>query len=254
MTESEKIEVIEFNYKDLLDSKFPLLEKFREFAPGSYRHSQNVSQLCESVAIELELDTDLMKCAGLYHDVGKIVAPESFSENQDGPDNLHDKLDPQVSYQLITRHVGDTLVQLLQIPNFNGKLKLMEIVSQHHGNTVLRFFYKKAKAKNDDRFRYKCQPPQTIEAAVLMICDSVEATGRALDADDEMNEKTDRRAVVNTTVERLMNDYQLEDIKLGQIRIMKSVLFKELDNMYHKRERYGDEKEKIETDDDSIKV
>lgn len=252
--EEAKTDLAEFTYKGLLDSKFPLLERFREIAPGSYRHSQNVSQLCESVAIELGLDTDLMKCAGLYHDVGKIVAPESFSENQDSPDNLHDKLDPTVSYQLITRHVGDTLVQLLQIPNFDGKLKLMEIVSQHHGNTVLRFFYKKAKAKNEDRFRYRCQPPQTIEAAVLMICDSVEATSRALDADDEIDEKADRRAVVNTTVERLMNDFQLEDIKLGQIRIMKTVLFKELDNIYHKRERYGDEKEKIETNDDSIKV
>ena len=247
--DTERVE--DFNYKDLLDSKFPLLDKFRELAPGSHRHSQNVSQLCESVAIELELDTDLMKCAGLYHDIGKIIAPDLFSENQNGT-NLHDELDPNLSYQLITRHVGDTLIQLIQIPDFAGKLKLMEVVSQHHGNTVLRYFFQKSKAKVDDHYRYKCSPPQSIEAAVLMICDSVEATSRSLASDDDLKETKDRRAVVNTTVEGLMNDFQLEDIKLGQIRIIKNVLFKELENMYHKRERYGDEKKKA--DDDSIKV
>ena len=117
----------------------------------------------------------------------------------------------------------------------------------------MRYFFQKSKAKNDAHYRYKCSPPQSIEAAVLMICDSVEATSRALDADDELDETKDRRAVVNTTVERLMNDFQLEDIKLGQIRIIKNVLFKELENIYHKRERYGDEKD-AETNDDSIKV
>jgi putative nucleotidyltransferase with HDIG domain len=241
-----------FNIKDLLDAKFPLLERFREAAPGSFRHSQNVSQLCESVAIELGLDTDLMKCAGLYHDIGKLNAPEIFSENQ-GDKNIHDDLDPSTSYHLITRHVGDTVTRLLEIPEFEDKMLLMQIVSQHHGNTVLRFFFAKAKSKVEDHFRYKNPAPQTIEAAVLMICDSVEATSRALDSDEDLKETKDRRNVVNTTVERLMNDYQLEDIKLGQIRIIKTVLFKELENIYHKRERYPDEDEVKETDD-SIKV
>ena len=122
----------EFTFKNLLDSKFPLLEKFRDVAPGSFRHSQNVSQLCESVAMDLELDTDMMKCAGLYHDIGKINAPEIFSENQNGK-NMHDDLDPNISYHLITRHVGDTVTRLLEIPDFAGKLTLMNIVSQHHG-------------------------------------------------------------------------------------------------------------------------
>lgn len=241
-----------FGYKNLLDAKFPLIEKFRELAPGSHRHSQNVSILCESVAIELELNTDLMKCAGLYHDLGKMNAPEFFSENQNGT-NVHEGLDANISYHLITRHVGDTMIHLLQIPDFEGKLKLMEVISQHHGNTVLRYFFNKSKSKVDTHYRYKCSQPQSIEAAVLMICDSVEATSRALDADDELDDTKDRRAVVNTTVERLMNDLQLEEIKLGQIRVIKNVLFKELENIYHKRERYGDEKE-AESNDDSIKV
>ena len=200
----------EFSIKAILDPKFPLLESFRALAPGSHKHSQNVASLCEAVALELELDTDLMRAAGFFHDVGKMNSPELFSENQ-GKKNPHDELDPEISYHLITRHVGDTTLMLLQIPDFEEKIKLMQIVSQHHGNSVLRFFYQKAKPVQEDLFRYKCLPPQTIEAAVLMICDSVEATSRALDSNDGLLETKDRRLVVNTTVERLTNDKQLEE-------------------------------------------
>ena len=238
--------------KDIVDPKFYLLEKFRDIAPGSHKHSQNVANLCEAVALELELSIDLMRAAGLYHDIGKMNSPDLFSENQSGK-NPHDELDPQISYHLITRHVGDTTLILLQIPDFELKIKLMEIVSQHHGNSVLRFFHNKAKQSSEELYRYKCQAPQTIEAAVLMICDSVEATSRAMDSNDTLKDTKDRRSVVNMTVERLTNDKQLEEIKVGEIRRIKSVLFKELENMYHKRELYGDENKKNE-DDESIKI
>jgi len=239
--------------KDLLDSKLPILERFREMAPGTFKHSQNVSLLCESVGLELDLDIDLMKVAGMYHDLGKLNSPELFSENQNGK-NPHENLDPMVSYHLITRHVGDTILLMLNnFDDFTQKQKLMEIMSQHHGNTVLQFFYKKSKSKVEDPFRYKSVPPQSIEAAVLMICDSVEATARSLDAADDLKDSKDRRSVINTTVDRLMQDYQLDDIKVGMLRKVKTVLYKELDNIYHKREVYGDEKAETE-DDDTIKV
>lgn len=244
-----------FGFKDLVDAKFPLLERFREMAPGSHKHAQNVANLCEAAALELELDTDLMRAAGVFHDIGKMNSADLFSENQ-GSKNPHDDLNPEVSYHLITRHVGDTALLLLQLPDFEGKLKLMEIVSQHHGNSVLRFFYQKAKESSgtdEELFRYKCLPPQTIEAAVLMICDSVEATARAMDSNDNLSDTKSRRQVINTTVERLTNDKQLEEIKVGQIRRIKSVLFKELENMYHKRELYGNETEES-ADDETIKI
>ena len=236
--------------KDLLDIKTPLLEKFREIAPGTFRHSQNVSLLCESIAVELDLNVDLMRAAGLYHDIGKMNAPEMFSENQAGEDNVHDKLDPSISYQIITRHVGDSVVKILQLPDFPDKIKLMDMISQHHGNTILRFFYKKSKSKVDDTYRYKTPAPESIEAAVLMICDSVEATARSLDSNDKLDESKDRRAVVNTTVDRLTQDYQLDDIKVGDLRTIKTMLYKEMENIYHKRESYGDEKEEIKSEDD----
>jgi membrane-associated HD superfamily phosphohydrolase len=86
-----------------------------------------------------------------------------------------------------------------------------------------------------------------------MICDGIEATARALDSNDSLVETKDRRLVVNTTVERLTNDKQLEEIKVGEIRRIKSVLFKELENMYHKREIYGDEQSET-SDDETIKI
>ena len=236
--------------KDLIDIKTPLLEKFREIAPGTFRHSQNVSLLCESIAVELDLNVDLMRAAGLYHDIGKMNAPEMFSENQTGEDNVHDKLDPLISYQIITRHVGDSVVKILQLPDFPDKIKLMDMISQHHGNTILRFFYKKSKSKVDDTYRYKTPSPASIEAAVLMICDSVEATARSLDSNDKLDESKDRRAVVNTTVDRLTQDYQLDDIKVGDLRTIKNMLYKEMENIYHKREAYGDETEEIKSEDD----
>lgn len=243
--------------KDLLDPKLPILEKFRELAPGTYKHSQNVSLLCESVALDLDLDATLLKVAGTYHDIGKINAADVFSENQNGDTSIHDAIDPMISYHLITKHVGDSILIMLQhIEDFEEKNKLMEIMSQHHGNTVLQFFYRKSKSKVEDPFRYKTMPPQSIEAAVLMICDSVEATARSLDSVDDLKESKDRRAVVNKTVDRLMQDYQLDDIKVGELRKIKTVLYKELENIYHKRELYGNEKGENDevNDEDSIKI
>lgn len=235
--------------KDLLDIKLPLLEKFREIAPGTFRHCQNVSILCESIALELDLDTDLMKIAGLYHDIGKMNAPDMFSENQNG-DNPHDKLDPAISFQIITRHVGDSVIKVLQLDDFPDKLRLMNLISQHHGNTVLRLIYKKSKSKVDDTYRYKTPAPDCLEAAVLMICDSVEATARSLDSKNELGDKKDRRAVINTTVDRLMHDFQLDDIRVGDLRTIKNILYKEMENIYHQREKYGNEKKEVKNEDD----
>ena len=226
--------------KGFLDPKCPHLIRFRDVAPGSFRHCENVSVFCESIAIELELDVDLMKVAAKYHDIGKINYPEAFSENQNG-ENIHDKLDPMISYQLITRHVGDGVVYLLEMEDMPREV--MEIISQHHGNTVLKFFYKKSKGKVDDLYRYRCCMPKRIESAILMICDSVEATSRALAVNGELENMEDRRKVVDSTIMRLTNDDQLDNMKVGELKVVRKVLYKELESIYHKRELYGDEKE-----------
>jgi putative nucleotidyltransferase with HDIG domain len=236
----------EFSLKNFMDAKHPLLETFRKVAPGTFSHSDNVSDLCESVALELGLDTDVMSIIGMYHDIGKMNFPEAFSENQNGK-NIHDNIDPDISYQIITRHVGDTAVILLNEPNFPREL--IEMIIQHHGNTVLSYFYNKANVSVDDLYRYKCKKPETVEAAVLMICDSVEATARSLAHSGKLEQTDDRRSVVNSTINRLMDDDQLDDITVGALKKIRKVLFKELENRYHKRIEYPEENGKKEKEE-----
>lgn len=238
-----------FDLKPFLDASHPLLETFRKVAPGTFAHSDNVADLCEAIAIELKLDTAIMSTIGKYHDIGKMNCPEAFSENQNGK-NIHNDLEPTVSYQIITRHIGDTAVMLLNQPDFPREL--IEMIIQHHGDTVLRFFANKSKTDVDDHYRYKCNKPQTIEAAVLMICDSVEATARSLSVNGKLETTEERKGVINNTINRLMDDDQLDDVKVGDLKKVRRVLYKELENRYHKRELYGDENEK--DDGDNLRI
>lgn len=219
--------------KKYLDPSFSLLDKFRELAPGSFKHCQNVSSICEPIAVELNLDIDIMKLSALYHDIGKMNNPTYFSENQ-GDDNIHDNLDPFVSYHTITRHVGDSVLYLLQCENMPQQV--IEIVSQHHGDTILKSFYSKAKKGTpEDIYRYKCIKPTSTEAAILMIVDSVEATSRSMansDAGDFIS------VSITKTIDRLVDDGQLDRMTLGTLKIVKNILFKELESIYHKRVPY----------------
>ncbi len=223
--------------KKLFDITFPLLDKFKEICPGTFKHSQNVASMCETVGVELDLDVDLLKCCAIYHDIGKMNNPLYFAENQTD-DNPHDKLDPFLSYQIITRHVGDSVVYLLQIKDL--PYEVIDIISQHHGNTVLQVFYNKDKKSPEDKYRYKCCKPVSTEALILMLCDSIEATTRALfnngDGDDDFLLKA-----VNGTISRLMDDQQLDNMTIGTLNKTKKILIKELESIYHKRVTYEDD-------------
>jgi len=228
-----------------------MLESFREKAPGTFKHCQNVVSICESIAIELSLDVDMMRCVSLYHDIGKIYFPEFFSENQDGK-NPHDNLDPFMSYHIITRHVGDSVLLLLQIEDIPRIV--IEIISQHHGNTVLRYFYEKSGSTIDAKWRYKGKSPDTTEAAILMIVDSVEATARSLFNAGQLSDSESRKNVVKTTIERLVDDNQLDNMTIGVLKVVRNVLVKELDTIYHKREVYTEiDKKRIKDAKDTVK-
>jgi len=225
-------------YKEIIDPDYSLITKFKELSPGSYKHSNNVMLFCESIARDLDLDVDLLRASAMYHDIGKINNPKIFSENQNG-ENIHDKLDPKTSYQLITRHVGDGIIILLQIRDI--PIKLLNIISQHHGNTVLKYFYDKAEIEESEKYRYKCSVPDTLEASILMIVDTVEATTRSLYNNGKINTPEDKKSVVENSIKRLIDDGQLDELKVGHLKRIKNVLIKELETMYHKREPYDDE-------------
>jgi len=222
--------------KKLFDITYPLLDKFKEICPGTFKHSQNVANMCETVAVELDLNIDLLKVSSLYHDCGKMNNPLYFAENQND-ENPHDKLDPQLSYQIITRHVGDSVIHLLQIPDLPREV--IDIVSQHHGDTVLQAFWNKDKKTPEDKYRYRCPKPISSEALILMLCDSIEATTRALYNSGDHESDFISKAV-NGTISRLMDDEQLDNMRIGVLNKTKKILIKELESIYHKRVSYDD--------------
>jgi len=224
--------------KDILDSTYPLLETFREVAPGTFKHCQNVCNICEYIATELKLNVDLLKASALYHDIGKMWNPLCFSENQE-TENPHDDLDPSISYHLLTKHVGDSI---LILSNIDGIPKeMLDIISTHHGDTVLQSIFNKTKNKIEDNFRYKTKKPKTSEAAILMIVDSIEATARSLYNSGKLDDTKSRKNVIDSSIDKLGNDGQLDVVKFGVIRQVKGILIKELEAIYHKRVSYEEE-------------
>jgi len=223
----------------LLDSKYSLLQEFRDRCPGTFKHSQSLMSMIEGICLALDLDADKMKVAALYHDVGKMFAPKYFSENQLEDENIHDNLAPEVSYQTITRHVSDSVMVLVNNPDFPREI--IEIISQHHGTTILKYFFDKAKkGAKEESFRYKTTKPTCIESMVLMVCDAIEATSRAL----AQAGKFDPNKVINETLQRLVDDGQLDEVtmKLGDLKKIKHALAKELEGVYQKRVDYEEEK------------
>jgi putative nucleotidyltransferase with HDIG domain len=224
--------------KQLIDSTYPLLKRFRDLCPGTYKHSQCISSMIEGVSMSLGLDVNKMKVCALYHDIGKMFFPKFFSENQLDDENPHNGLDPLVSYSIITRHVSDSAVILINEPNFPKDI--IEIISQHHGKSVLKYF-SGFSDKDGNLFRYKTCKPRCVESAVLMICDQIEATSRSKVNDG----KFDPQKVIETTIGDLINDGQLDDVfmRLGDLKKVKESLAKELEGTYQKRVSYENKKE-----------
>jgi putative nucleotidyltransferase with HDIG domain len=233
--------------KELLDSSYPLLQKFREVCPGTFKHSQNLAGMVEGVAIALGLDVTFMRVAATYHDIGKILNPGYFTENQLDGENPHEKLDPRISYQIISRHVSDTAMILLNDENFPRDL--IRIAIQHHGTSIMKYFFEKSGCEIEDRFRYKTERPRCVEAAILMICDCIEATSRA--EVQKRGQEFDPSIVIEDTLNSLMSDGQLDDVvmRLGDLQTIKEALAKELQGTYQKRVDYSkakDEASKVE--------
>lgn len=235
----DKVETGEL--KPLLDSSYPLLQRFREVCPGTFKHSQSLSAMIENISLSLDLDTDYMKVAAMYHDIGKMFNPKYFTENQLDEENPHDKLDPIMSYNIITRHVSDSVAILINDVNFPRRL--VEIISQHHGKSLLKYFSNKfgKEVYMEDAFRYKTCKPKSLDSAILMICDRVEATSRSM----IQSGKFDASKIIDGTIGDLIDDGQLDDVvmRLGDLKKIKEALAKDLEGTYQKRVDYDTEDE-----------
>jgi hypothetical protein len=229
--------------KELTDNSSPLMEQFKDKAPGTFRHCQSVASLIEPIAEELGLNTEHLVVAAKIHDIGKAVNPIWFTENQSA-DNPHDKVDPTYSYCLISRHISDGAMKLLQYQEIPREVIVW--VSEHHGDTIIQSIYAKAKEKYNggtsiDAYRYKCRKPSCIESALLMVCDCVEATLKSLFTNDKLE---DVKSAIDKVINNLIDDEQLDQLKIGDIRIVKKVLCREATSIYHKRIAYTAEEEK----------
>ena len=233
----------------LLDSSYPLLQKFRESSPGTFKHSQALSAMVEGVAILLGLDVTFMKVAAQYHDVGKMFNPKYFTENQLEDENPHEKLDPRISFQIISRHISDTALILMNDGNF--PVEVIRIATQHHGTNVLKYFFVKSESEIEDHFRYKGEKPKCVESAVLMICDSIEARSRS--EIQAGKGKLNPTFIIEDTINSLLSDGQLDDVvmRLGDLQKIKDALATELEGTFQKRVDYkkaDEEKKDVEED------
>jgi cyclic-di-AMP phosphodiesterase PgpH len=200
---------------ELANMDHPLLKDLILQAPGTYHHSIIVGSLVEAGAKSIAANPLLARVSAYYHDIGKLKKPLYFIENVGGEENKHDHLTPTMSSLILISHVKDGVEMARE--NRLGE-RIGHIIQQHHGTSLISYFYQKAKEKenpemesiNDNDFRYPGPKPQTKEAGIVMLADSVEAASRAL------AEPTPSR--INNLVKRITNnifvDGQLEECEL----------------------------------------
>ncbi len=226
---------------DLTNSDLPIFRQLALEAPGSYHHSLIVASLAEKAAEEIKLDSMLVKASALYHDIGKMKRPEYFIENRNKSIDLHKDLTPSMSTLVIINHVkeGVEMAKKLNLPQ-----RIKEIIEQHHGSSLVRYFYQKAKEKynpnmqkiGEESYRYPGPPPQTKEAALIMLADSVEAASRSLKSPS----KETLKRVITEIFDNYLQDGQLDDcnFSIRELKTIASSFLSTLYTVYHPRVEY----------------
>jgi putative nucleotidyltransferase with HDIG domain len=226
---------------ELMNTDLPIFKHMAAEAPGSYQHSLTVASLAERAAEEIKLDPMLVKAGALYHDIGKIKRPEYFIENRIENPDMHKDLKPSMSTLVIINHVkeGVELAKKLKLPE-----KIREIIAQHHGRSLMRFFFQKAKEKYDpemhkigeESYRYAGPIPKSKEAALIMLSDSVEAAARSL----KTPSLPSLRRVITEIFNNYIQDGQLDDcyFSFKELQAIASTFLSTLYSIYHPRVEY----------------
>lgn len=222
---------------ELSNPNRPLLKRLLMEAPGTYHHSIIVGNLAEAAAEAVHADATLVRVGSLYHDIGKLKRPYFFIENQFTQDNPHDKIAPTLSSLIITSHVKDglELARENKLPQ-----QIQDIIAQHHGDGIVGFFYHKALEENEQvpeaSFHYEGPKPQTKEAALVALADSVEAAVRSL------KQPTLGRVegLVRKIVKDKLNDGQLDqcDLTFQDLDRISIAFVRVLNGIFHSRVQY----------------
>ncbi|MGE5380181.1 MAG: HD family phosphohydrolase [Methylocystaceae bacterium] len=216
-----------------------LLKRLLMEAPGTYHHSIMVGNLAESAAPVVHAEPLLVRVGALYHDIGKTKRPYFFVENQTGYDSPHEKIAPSLSALIITSHIRDGLEMAREK---KMPAPILDIIEQHHGTSLVKYFYSRALeedregAVHEDTFRYEGPKPQTKEAALIMLADTVEAGVRSLP--DPTPGKIE--GMVRKLIKDKLNDGQLEecDLTFRDLNNLAEAFSKALVGIYHKRIEY----------------
>jgi putative nucleotidyltransferase with HDIG domain len=223
---------------ELSNPNHPLLRKILVETPGTYHHSVMVANLSEAACEAIGANGLLARVGSYYHDIGKTKHPQYFIENQMNMENPHDHLPPNISKNIIIAHVSDGVKMLKE---HNMPKEIVEIAQQHHGTTLLKYFYHKAlegsKEKIDEKhYRYPGPKAQTKEIAIIGIADSVEAAVRSLS--NPTPEKIE--SIVKNIIADRLRDGQFDecDITIKELNIVAKTLCETLQGIFHSRIEY----------------
>ena len=233
-----------FSLLELSDFNQPLLKRLVLEAPGTYHHSLVVSNIAESAADAIGANALLTRVGAYYHDVGKMLKPVYFTENQMVDGSKHDNLEPSISRLVILNHVKDG-VELAK--KYKLSQHIIDFIPQHHGTSLIYYFYQRAledagqdETVEQENFRYAGPKPQSRETAIVLLADSVEGAVRAL------SEPTPNRIdeVVRKVINNKFIDGQLDecDLTLKNIEVIGATFTRVLSAMYHTRIKYPEKR------------
>ena len=221
----------------------PLLHELLQKAPGTYHHSLLVGNLAEQAAQAIGANPLLARVGAYYHDIGKMLRPYFFAENQTDGENPHDRLDPETSAQIITTHVKDGL-QLAR--KYGLPKEIQDFIPQHHGTATSSYFYRQACEQggasgqtDKDRFQYPGPRPRSREAAILMLADEVEAVSRA----NRPGSVEEIEALVDKRIRKRLDDGQLDDsdLTLRDLQEVRETFVNVLQGTFHPRIKYPED-------------
>lgn len=231
---------------ELGDVSQPLLQSLIRLAPATYGHAMQVGTIAETAAEAIGARGLLTRVGAYFHDIGKIMKPEYYSENQGGLDNIHDHIEPQVSTIVLIAHVKDgiDLARQHRLPK-----PLIDLIEQHHGTSLVSFFYGRAAKGNKDEsakqveestYRYPGPKPQTKEAAILMIADTCESACRSMGSAATPGKIENR---VHVLIKQKLDDGQFDDsgLTLRELKIIENSVIKSIIAAMHGRIKYPDQ-------------
>ncbi|MBR0495598.1 MAG: HDIG domain-containing protein [Treponema sp.] len=237
-----------FRLMDLSDQNTPILRKLLLTASGTHQHCMMVAQLAENACKEIGANALLARVGAYYHDIGKMEHPEYFTENNIDTANKHTDLNPSLSVSVIKSHIklGVEKAHQLRLPK-----SIIDIIAEHHGNSVITYFYNKAKEKDEnvipEDYSYPGNPPASKESAVVMLADVCEAACKSLEKPTAQRLEKFIQDLINKKIESGQLDNSA--LTFGELTKIRDTFVRILAAYYHGRIKYQNQKDPDATGD-----